>query len=52
MTDAVKRYQNRAIETAHVIEELIEMAEKFREASHRGETLGLTEDEVMGEAWM
>ena len=42
----VKRYQNRAIETAQVIEELIEMAKKFREASHRGETLGLTEDEV------
>ncbi len=46
LTDVVKRYQNRAIETAQVIEELIEMAKKFREASHRGETLGLTEDEV------
>jgi len=46
LTDVVKRYQNRAIETAQVIEELIEMARKFREASHRGESLGLTEDEV------
>jgi type I restriction enzyme R subunit len=46
LTDVIKRYQNRAIETAQVIEELIEMARKFREASHRGETLGLTEDEV------
>ena len=46
LMDVVKRYQNRAIETAQVIEELIEMAKKFREASHRGETLGLTEDEV------
>ena len=46
LASVIKRYQNRAIETAQVIEELIEMAKKFREASNRGETLGLTEDEV------
>jgi len=46
LTDVVKRYQSRGIETAQVIEELIEMARKFREASHRGESLGLTEDEI------
>ena len=46
LADVVKRYQNRAIETAQVIEELIAMAKKFRDASHRGESLGLTEDEV------
>ncbi len=46
LADVVKRYQNRAIETAQVIEELIEMAKKFRDASHRGESLGLTEDEI------
>jgi type I restriction enzyme R subunit len=40
LTHVVKSYQNRAIETAQVIEELIEMARKFREASHRGESLG------------
>ena len=28
------------------MEELVEMAKKFREAAHRGELLGLTEDEV------
>lgn len=28
------------------MEELVEMARKFREAAHRGEQLGLTEDEV------
>ena len=44
--NVVKRYQNRAIETAQVIEELIEMAKKFRAAATRGEELGLTEDEV------
>ncbi len=46
LTNVIKRYQNRAIETAQVIEELIEMAKKFRAAAHRGEELGLTEDEV------
>ena len=46
LANVIKRYQNRAIETAQVIEELIEMAKKFREAAARGETLGLSEDEV------
>ena len=46
LASVIKRYQNRAIETAQVIEELIEMAKKFREASNRGERLGLSEDEV------
>ncbi len=46
LTNVVKRYQNRAIETAQVIEELIEMAKKFHAAANRGEELGLTEDEV------
>ena len=44
--DVIKRYQNRSIETAQVMEELIEMAKKFRAAASRGEELGLTEDEV------
>ncbi len=46
LANVVKRYQNRAIETAQVIEELIEMARKFRAASTRGEQLGLSEDEI------
>lgn len=46
LANVVKRYQNRAIETAQVIEELIEMAKKFHAAATRGEELGLTEDEV------
>jgi type I restriction enzyme R subunit len=46
LANVVKRYQNRAIETAQVIEELIEMAKKFHAAASRGEELGLTEDEV------
>jgi type I restriction enzyme, R subunit len=46
LSNVIKRYQNRAIETAQVIEELIEMAKKFQEAAGRGETLGLSENEV------
>ena len=46
LTNVIQRYQNRAIETAQVMEELIEMAKKFREASGRGVQLGLTDDEV------
>ncbi|MBS0368376.1 MAG: type I restriction endonuclease subunit R [Proteobacteria bacterium] len=46
LANVVKRYQNRAIETAQVIEELIEMARKFHAAASRGEELGLTEDEI------
>ncbi len=46
LADVVKRYQNRAIETAQVIEELIDMARRFRAAANRGEELGLSEDEV------
>ena len=46
LANVVKRYQNRAIETAQVIEELIDMAKKFRAASNRGDELGLSDDEV------
>lgn len=44
--NVIKRYQNRSIETAQVMEELVEMSKKFREAASRGESLGLSEDEV------
>jgi len=46
LANVVTRYQNRAIETAQVIEELIDMAKKFHAAATRGEELGLTEDEI------
>ena len=46
LTDVVARYQNRSIEAAQVMEELVQMAKKFREAAARGEQLGLSEDEV------
>jgi type I restriction enzyme R subunit len=40
------RYQNRAIEAAQVIEELIELAKQMRDADRRGEDLELSEDEL------
>jgi type I restriction enzyme R subunit len=43
---SVRRYQNRAIEAAQVIEELIELAKEMRAAQKRGEALGLTSDEL------
>ncbi|OGB60090.1 MAG: DEAD/DEAH box helicase [Burkholderiales bacterium RIFOXYD12_FULL_59_19] len=46
LSNVITRYQNRSIETAQVMEELVEMARKFREAANRGEQLGLSEDEV------
>lgn len=47
MLDAtMRKYQNRAIETAQIINELINLARQIREAQNRGEKLGLTEDEI------
>jgi type I restriction enzyme R subunit len=46
LEQSLRRYQNRAIETAKVIEELIQLAKDMRQASQRGEALGLTDDEV------
>ena len=46
LENSIRRYQNRAIEAAQVIEELIALAKDLREADRRGEELGLTEDEI------
>ncbi len=46
LEQAVRKYQNRAIETAQVIEELIQLAKDMRAATKRGEELKLTEDEL------
>ena len=40
------RYENRTIEAAQVIEELIQLARDIRDANARGEKLGLSEDEL------
>jgi type I restriction enzyme, R subunit len=46
LEQSLRRYQNRAIEAAKVIEELIQLAKDMRAAQGRGEKLGLTDDEV------
>ncbi len=46
LEQAIRRYQNRAIEAAQVIEELIALAKEMREADRRGEVLGLSEEEL------
>ncbi len=43
---AIRRYQNRSVAAAQVIEELIELAREIREAGVRGEQLGLSDDEL------
>ncbi len=46
LEQSIRRYQNRTIEAAQVLEELIGLAKEMREANARGAALGLTEDEL------
>jgi type I restriction enzyme, R subunit len=46
LEQSLRRYQNRAIETAKIIEELIQLAKDMRTAEQRGEKMGLSEDEI------
>jgi len=46
LEQTLRRYQNRAVEAAQVIEELIQLAQEIREAQVRGKALGLSEDEL------
>ncbi len=46
LEQTIRRYQNRAIEAAQVIEELIALARDMREANARGAALRLSEDEL------
>ena len=46
LEQSIRKYQNRAIETAQVIEELIGLAKDMRKANARGEELHLTEEEL------
>ena len=46
LEQTIRRYQNRAVEAAQVIEELIGLARELREANARGEALGLSEHEL------
>ncbi len=46
LEQTLRRYQNRAVEAAQVIEELIQLARDLRDANARGVELGLSEDEI------
>ncbi len=46
LEDAIKKYQNKSIEAAKVIEELIDLAKKMREIHKRGDEMNLSEDEL------
>ena len=46
LLEALRRYHNRAIETAQVIEELIALAKEYQAALARDEALGLRPDEI------
>ncbi len=46
LEQAVRKYQNRAVEATQVIEELIELAREMRAAQRRGADLGMTDEEV------
>lgn len=42
----IRRYQNRAVEAAQILEELIDLAREIRKADKRGEQLGLSDEEL------
>lgn len=46
LAEAITKYEQRAVTTAQVIELLIEIARKMKEAQERGEKLGLNEAEL------
>ena len=46
LQQTLHRYQNRGIESAQLIEELIQLARDMREANERGEKMALTDDEL------
>ena len=46
LEQAIRKYQNRAIEAAQVIEEMIALAKDMRRANERGEALKLNEEEL------
>ncbi len=43
---SIKKYQNKVLSAAEVIQELIDLAEEIRKADERGDHLGMSEDEM------
>jgi type I restriction enzyme R subunit len=46
LEETIRKYQNRSIEAAQIIQELIDLAREMREAAKRGEKLGFTDEEL------
>lgn len=46
LEETIRKYQNRTIEAAQVIAELLELAKKIRDEKDKGKDMGLTEEEV------
>jgi type I restriction enzyme R subunit len=46
LEETIRKYQNRSIEAAQIIQELIDLAKDMREAAKRGEKLGFTDEEL------
>ena len=46
LEQTILRYQNRTIEAAYIIEELIELGKEIRKAQARGKDLGMNEEEL------
>lgn len=46
LEQAIRRYQNRAIDAVQMLEELVALVREMRAADRRGEQLGLTEEEL------
>ena len=46
LEETLRRYQNRTVQAAQIIEELIALAKEMREVGVRGERLGMNDDEL------
>lgn len=46
LESSIKRYQNKVLTAAEIIQEYIELAKVIKDADRRGELLGLTDDEL------
>jgi len=46
LEETIKKYQNRTIEAAQVISELVDLAKKIKSEKERGKDIGLTPEEV------
>jgi type I restriction enzyme R subunit len=46
LENSIRKYQNNLLSTAQVIEELIRLAKEIREADKRGESMGLSDEEL------